>query len=86
MPTDDRAYFLRRAREEEAAIRAATNMAARGRHEEMASSYRMRVVYLDHDVSVEPPLDIALCDEPFVAKSEAVGKSPEAPHNRILVR
>lgn len=85
MPTDDRVYYLRRVREEEAAIRTATSLAARGRHEEMASSYRMRLQYSGRP-DAEPSTGIILSDEPFIAASKAVPESSAPPPNKILVR
>lgn len=46
MRADDREYFLLRAHQEHEAAARSTGP-ARGRHEELASSYRMRVMYLD---------------------------------------
>jgi hypothetical protein len=46
MRPDDREYFLLRAHQEHEAAARSTGP-ARGRHEELASSYRMRVMYLD---------------------------------------
>ena len=40
MTPDDRAYFLRRAMEEERAAEAAASLSARWRHEELAFLYR----------------------------------------------
>jgi len=40
MTPDDRAYFLRRADEEERAAEAAASLSARWRHEELAFLYR----------------------------------------------
>lgn len=47
MHADDRDYYLRRASEEDEAARLATSLAARWRHEELASLYRMRVLTFD---------------------------------------
>ena len=42
MDANDRAYFLRRAFQEEEAARLATCREARDRHEELAAAYRFR--------------------------------------------
>jgi hypothetical protein len=48
MRVDDREYFLMRAEQERDA--AAHSMGpARGRHEEMASIYQLRILYIDHE-------------------------------------
>ena len=58
MGPEDREYFILRARQERLAA-SASNGAARGRHEELASLYEMRVLYLDRglfrdDTSLDP--------------------------------
>ena len=68
MAWDDRAYFLKRAKEEEAAVIVASNPSARSRHAELASIYRMRTQYLEREARGEPPPAVALPDsEPFIA-------------------
>lgn len=50
MTADDRDYFLRRASEEDEAARASASLAARWRHEELASLYRIRVLTFDRTI------------------------------------
>ena len=57
MRPDDREYFLLRAHQEHEAAARSTGP-ARGRHEELASSYRMRVMYLDRPDAKPAPLTI----------------------------
>lgn len=53
MRPDDREYFMMREGQERDA--AAHSMGpARGRHEEMASIYRLRVMYIDHELAGDP--------------------------------
>lgn len=47
MNLDEKLYYRRRVFEEEVAIRRATCLAARERHEELASAYRLRLRYAD---------------------------------------
>ena len=47
MKAEDRDYFMLRAREERAAARHAPGANVRGRHEELAWLYEMRVIYID---------------------------------------
>ena len=47
MNLDEELYYRRRLFEEEAAIRRSTCLAARERHEELASAYRLRLRYAD---------------------------------------
>jgi hypothetical protein len=56
MKASDRDYFMLRARQEHDAAAHATG-AARSRHEELASSYRMRVMYIDRGLIDEGPDD-----------------------------
>ena len=63
MNADDRDYFSRRASQEEEAALAAVSLAARWRHEELASLYRMRVHAFDHPVVEEEASGLA---EPFI--------------------
>jgi hypothetical protein len=62
MNADDRNYYMRRASQEDEAALAATSPAARWRHEELASLYRMRVLAFDRSI-VEEVDDVA---EPFI--------------------
>lgn len=64
MTPDDRAYFLRRAMEEEGAAEAATSLSARWRHEELAFLYRSHA-HGEAEERLEPvmrvfPGDVAL--------------------------
>jgi hypothetical protein len=87
MASDDRTYFLKRAKEEEAAVCAATNPSARARHEELASSYRMRFLYLDREAKGQPAPALALPEiQPFIAAPEPVAESSHVPPIEILVR
>ena len=64
MTPDDRAYFLRRAMEEERAAEAAASLSARWRHEELAFLYRSHAngdrPYIRELVVPVLPGDIAL--------------------------
>lgn len=42
MDTNDRAFYLRRIRQEQEAARTAVNRIVRQRHEELANAYRLR--------------------------------------------
>lgn len=55
MNSDDREYFLKRASEEDQAALDAVSLAARWRHEELASLYRMRVHAFDLSMIEEEP-------------------------------
>ena len=46
MMADDRDYYLKRASQEDKAALNATSLAARWRHEELASLYRLRAQHL----------------------------------------
>ncbi len=48
MNADDRNYYLKRVEQEEQAARDAVTLAARWRHEELASLYRIRILALDN--------------------------------------
>jgi hypothetical protein len=50
MTAEDRNYYLKRAADEDEAARAAFSLAARWRHEELASLYRTRVLNLDGSI------------------------------------
>lgn len=63
MNADDRDYYLRRALEEDAAALTAVSLAARWRHEELASLYRMRVHAFDSTVVEEEASGTV---EPFI--------------------
>lgn len=54
MKANDRDYFLLRARQENEAAARSTG-AVRGRHEELASIYRMRVMYIDRGLFGDEP-------------------------------
>lgn len=45
MDQDEQSYFRRRLRDEEVAVRHATCSAARERHEELATAYRIRLSF-----------------------------------------
>jgi hypothetical protein len=49
MKAEDRGYFLLRAKQERAAA-SHTRGPVRGRHEELASLYEMRIMYIDRGV------------------------------------
>lgn len=51
MGSEDREYFMLRAKQETAAARRCTNRQARGRHEELAWLYQMRVDYMDRGIT-----------------------------------
>jgi hypothetical protein len=68
--TDDRDYYLNRANAEDEAARASISLAARWRHEELASLYRTRVLVLSRGVIEEDADGVA---EPFIL----VGSSPQ---------
>jgi hypothetical protein len=63
MTADDRDYFLRRASEEDEAARASASLAARWRHEELASLYRVRVLTFDRKIIESEASGIV---EPFI--------------------
>jgi hypothetical protein len=63
MTADDRDYFLRRASEEDEAARVSASLAARWRHEELASLYRMRVLTFDRTIIEDEASGIV---EPFI--------------------
>ena len=70
MNAEDREYYLKRASEEDAAALAATSLAARWRHEELASLYRARLLAFDRSTveeeaagSVQPFLLVAVPPE-----------------------
>lgn len=63
MTAEDRDYYLRRADEEDVAARNAASLAARWRHEELASLYRMRVAAFERG-SVEG--EAARVVQPFI--------------------
>jgi hypothetical protein len=63
MKADDRDYYLRRASQEDEAARDAVSLAARWRHEELASLYRMRVLVFDRSVIGD---DTAGSFQPFI--------------------
>ena len=68
MNADDREYFLRRASEEDKAVRSTASLTARWRHEELASLYRMRVLAFDRSANEE---DLAGVAEPFIVPGSA---------------
>lgn len=74
MGPEDRAYFMRRAIQERDAARRASCPEARERHEEMASLYRMRIMYIDHGLFswTEEPAEVK-------AKAENAAFDPEPP-------
>ncbi|HJR83373.1 MAG TPA: hypothetical protein VJ775_05555 [Sphingomicrobium sp.] len=63
MNANDREYFLRRASEEEEAAGTSLSLAARWRHEELASLYRMRVLAFDRSAIDDNASEVA---EPFI--------------------
>jgi hypothetical protein len=63
MNADDRDYYLKRISDEDQAARDAVSLAARWRHEELASLYRMRVLAFDRSVAED---DLASSLQPFV--------------------
>ena len=63
MNAQDRDYYVKRASQEDAAAVAATSLAARSRHEELARLYRARILSEDAADGVEP-------FSPFPARSE----------------
>lgn len=63
MTAEDRDYYLKRANAEDEAARASVSLAARWRHEELASLYRTRILVLNRGV-IEEEADGAV--EPFV--------------------
>jgi hypothetical protein len=63
MNADDRDYYLRRAAQEDEAALAATSLAARWRHEELASLYRMRILAFDRSIVEEEAEGVV---EPFI--------------------
>ena len=63
MTADDRDYFLRRASEEDEAARASDSLAARWRHEELASLYRARVLTFERTIIENEASGIV---EPFI--------------------
>ncbi len=56
MIAEDRAYFMRRAAQEDAAANAADSPIARLRHHELARLYRLRAVGAFRDRAAEPKL------------------------------
>jgi hypothetical protein len=62
MTPDDRAYFLRRADEEERAAEAAASLSARWRHEELAFLYRSRANGYDEPESRPRPREVIAND------------------------
>ena len=57
MTTNERDYFILRAKQEDEAARLSTNSQVRGRHEELGWLYRMRLQYSDReDLVVERPV------------------------------
>ena len=64
MNAADREYYLKRASDEDQAARDAISLAARWRHEELASLYRMRVLAFDNSVASDEDLADGL--QPFV--------------------
>lgn len=86
MNLDEKLYYRRRVFEEEVAIRRATCLAARERHEELASAYRLRLRY------AAPPHRFIANTRGFRAgaASDAVTRSsgmsdPQAPEMTIHV-
>ena len=61
MTSDDRNYFMLRAEQERSAARCATNRNVRGRHEELAWLYEMRLQFSDRADSHEA-LDVVAGD------------------------
>ncbi|NUR46245.1 MAG: hypothetical protein HOP91_08855 [Sphingomonas sp.] len=58
MTSKDRTYFMFRAEQERQAARCSTNRNVRGRHEELAWLYQMRLEFEDRadlDVRLVPP-------------------------------
>jgi len=70
MNADDREYYLKRASQEDQAARDAVSLAARWRHEELASLYRMRVSAFDISMVED---EVGLSSQPFIL----VPSSPE---------
>ena len=84
MAADDQNYFRRRIDDEEAAARAASHPAARARHLELASIYRMRVQYLSREARGEPPPAFATLDaEPFLAAPKPLSEVPAIPRMKM---
>jgi hypothetical protein len=84
MAADDHTYFRRRIDDEEAAARAATHPAARARHLELASIYRMRIQYLSREARGEPPPAFATLDaEPFLAAPKPLPEVPAVPRMKM---
>lgn len=63
MTADDRNYYLKRASDEDEAARLSCSLAARCRHEELASLYRMRVLNFDRTIIEDEASGIV---EPFI--------------------
>jgi hypothetical protein len=61
MTSDDRNYFMLRAKQERQAASCCTNRIVRGRHEELAWLYEMRLQFCDRADSHEA-LDVAVGD------------------------
>jgi hypothetical protein len=86
MAVDDQTYFLRRAKEEEAAARAATNPVVSDRHSEFACVYRMRLLYVDREMKSEAAPTVDPSDsEPFIAAPESA-PDHAMPAMKIFVR
>jgi hypothetical protein len=68
MNHDEELYYRRRLFEEETAIRRATCLAARDRHEELASAYRLRLRY-------------AGAPHPFIASTRGLTAEPAQDDN-----
>jgi len=56
MDTNDRAFYLRRIRQEQEAARTAVNRVVRQRHEEFANAYRLRCGIEDTGAKQTPVL------------------------------
>ena len=74
MGPEDRDYFVKRALQERHAATQASCPEARGRHEEMASLYRMRIMYIDRGL-------FGSTDEPALVmeKTEDAARDPQPP-------
>lgn len=77
MRSDDELYYRRRLLDEEGAIRRATSAAARERHEELASAYRLVLQYAGppHRLASRPGFAIELAPD----SSGAVGAQSDRP-------
>ena len=62
MTSQDRDYFMLRAKQEQEAARCATSRTVRGRHEELAWLYQMRVQFFDRAENHEA-LDVVVGEE-----------------------